>query len=218
MNGYVLTDGTSLGRQHRVTVGAVGEPGSGRQNRNGGKGTARATRRLPLLRPRAKKLVVLLHVVSSVGWLGLGIANIVLAVTGYTTEDPVRQHTAYYALDLLDGTLLTPISLTAFCTGLVLAFGTRWGLWRHKWVFAKFLLTLVPVVLIQVSLLPTIQDAVAAVAAVPAGQLADVSDPGSGLVSAAFVSTTMYTVSTVLSVFKPVRRNRKRHPRGRATA
>ncbi|MQA05942.1 MAG: hypothetical protein GEV07_25595 [Streptosporangiales bacterium] len=168
----------------------------------------RSARRLPLLPVRARKVVLLLHVISSVGWLGLSMANIVLAVTGYTTADPVRQHTAYNALGMLGDLLLTPVSLTAFGTGLVLAFGTRWGLLKHKWVFAKFLLTAVPVVLIQVSLLPTIHDAVAIVAATPAGQLADVADPGSGLVAAAFVSTTMYTTSTALSVFKPRRAKR----------
>jgi hypothetical protein len=37
--------------------------------------------------------------------------------------------------------VIVPFSLASLLTGLVLALGTPWGLFRHYWVAAKFLLT-----------------------------------------------------------------------------
>jgi len=36
----------------------------------------------------------LLHIVVSVGWLGLNVGNLTLAITGLTADDPVTQHAA----------------------------------------------------------------------------------------------------------------------------
>lgn len=153
--------------------------------------------------PRTRKLVLLLHVVSAVGWLGLHIGNVTFVLTGLMTDDPATQQTAFRAVDLIGGMLLIPISLIALTTGVVLALGTRWGLVRHRWVLTKFVLTLIPVILIPLSLLPGYQELVDAVNAAPRGQLADVSDSGVSMVGAAIVSTTMYLTSVTLSVLKP---------------
>jgi uncharacterized membrane protein len=160
------------------------------------------------LSPRTRKLVLVLHVVSAVGWLGMHIGNVTFAITGLVTADPGTQHTAFRAVDMLGGMLLIPISLIAFVTGLTLALGTRWGLVRHWWVLTKFVLTLIPVILIPLSLLPGYRALAALVNEAPPGQLVDVGTSGPSLVIAAIVSTTMYLTSATLSVFKPWGRTR----------
>lgn len=155
------------------------------------------------LSPKWRKMVLLLHVVSAVGWLGLHIGNVTFAITGLVTDDPVTQRTVFRAVDLLGGMLLIPISLLAFTTGVVLALGTRWGLVRHWWVLTKFVLTLIPVILIPVSLLPGYRDLAELVNEAPAGQVVDTGTSGPSLVIAAIVSTSMYLTSVTLSVFKP---------------
>jgi uncharacterized membrane protein len=171
---------------------------------------AAAPIRLPRLGPGARKSVLILHVISSVGWLGLNIGTLTLTITGLTTSDADRQHAAFQALGILGDLLLIPISLTAFVTGLLLALGTRWGLFRHWWVVVKFGLTLIAVVLIPLSLLPGIHDVVATVSATEPGTLADIGGAAPDLLAAGFVSTTMYTVNVVLSVLKPRRRTQQR--------
>jgi hypothetical protein len=152
---------------------------------------------------RVRRFVLLLHVVSSVGWLGLNLGVPALAVTGMTTGSPEWQHAVYRVLSLLGDLYLVPLSLTAFTTGVVLSLITSWGLVRHYWVVTKFVLTLIAVVLIPVSLLPGLHAAAEAVANTPPGTFADIPRDGLGQVGAGFVSTTMYLTCTVLSIYKP---------------
>lgn len=153
-----------------------------------------------------RRVLLTLHVISSVGWLGLSLANISLAVTVTTTSDPVIQHASFRVLELVGTTVILPISLTAFVTGVLASLGTQWGLLRYRWVLIKFALTLVAVLLTFLSLLPGLHAATALVDATAPDRLADVDS--SGLLSAAFVSTSMYTFSVVLSIFKPWGRTR----------
>lgn len=167
-------------------------------------------RRLPRLPMRARKLVVVLHIVSSVSWLGLSLGNLVLAVTGLTTDSPATQHTAYLALGIVADALLLPISLTAFGTGLVLSLFSQWGLFRHRWIVIKLALTLVAVLLTPFSLLPGVHEMAAVVESTPIDQFVDTGRGGENLLWAACVSTSMYVTCVVLSVFKPSGRRRAR--------
>ncbi|WP_218825586.1 DUF2269 family protein [Streptosporangium subroseum] len=166
-------------------------------------GTVRADGKPPRMPIRLRRSLVVLHVISSVGWLGLTIGNLVLAVTGLTTGSPDDQHAAYRVMGMLGDLLLIPISLTAFVTGVLLGLGTSWGLLRHRWVAVKLVLTLIAVVLTPLALLPGIHDAVTAVSDAAPGRLADTSGFGSDLVYAGCVSLSMYVTNVVLSVFKP---------------
>ncbi|MCG5214647.1 DUF2269 family protein [Streptosporangium sp. KLBMP 9127] len=170
--------------------------------------TGRAARRLPPMPPRTRKLVTTLHVISSVGWLGLNLGVLTLALTGMSTGDPDLQHAAYSVLALLGGVLLIPLSLTAFVTGVLLSLFTSWGLLRYRWVIVKLVLTLIAVVLIPSSLLPGLNEAAEIVANTPPGRFAAVDRSGLGAVSAGCVSTTMYLTCTILSVYKPWGRTR----------
>jgi hypothetical protein len=150
---------------------------------------------------RLRKIVVVLHVISSVSWLGLTIGNLVLTITGLTSDNPTTQHAVYQVMGILGDTLFIPMSVTAFGTGTLLGLFTSWGLFQHRWVAVKFWLTLIAVVLTPLSLLPGIHAAAATVSHTPPDQVADVD--ASGAISAACVSLTMYTISVVLSIFKP---------------
>jgi hypothetical protein len=160
------------------------------------------------LSPKPRKMLLLLHVICAVGWLGMHIGNVTMVITGLVTDDPGTQQTAFRAVDLLGGMLLIPISLLAFTTGVLLALGTRWGLVRHWWVLTKFVLTLIPVLLIPLSLLPGYRDLVDLVNAAPPDRVVAVGNLGPSLIIASIVSTTMYLTSVTLSVFKPWGRTR----------
>jgi hypothetical protein len=80
-------------------------------------------------------------VTVSVGWLGAAAAYIALAITGITSVDAQQAHAAYLSLELIGWLVIVPASLASLLTGLVQLLGTEWGLFRHYWVSAKFLLT-----------------------------------------------------------------------------
>ncbi|MFC3448931.1 hypothetical protein [Amycolatopsis speibonae] len=160
-------------------------------------------RRPPMtLTPRWRKLVLVVHVVSSLGWLGITMVNTVLTFTSVFTDDARRQHAAILMMGQIGGYLLLPVSLTALISGIVLSLGTKWGLIRYKWVAVKLLLTLIAAGLTLFSLLPGLRELAAAAEStmdgvlVPAGRRVDGFYP-------IIVSTTMYLTMTVLSVYKP---------------
>jgi hypothetical protein len=159
--------------------------------------------------PTTRKWLLILHIVTSVGWLGLNVGNLTLAVTGLTTDDPGTQHVALQALYLVGGTLLIPVSLLAFTSGVALSLLTQWGLFRYRWVMVKFTLTLIAVVLIPLSLLPGLRELSAMVTATAPDRLTDVGGVGMDILAAGLVSTTMYVTNAVLSVLKPWGRAKK---------
>jgi hypothetical protein len=168
--------------------------------------TERPTRRLT---PTTRKWLLLLHIVVSVGWLGLNVGNLTLALTGLTTDDPETQHAALGAMYLIGGPLLIPVSLLALTSGVLLGYYSKWGVFRYRWVLVKFVLTSIAVVLVPLSLLPGLRELSALVAATPRDQLADVSELGMTMLSAGIVSTSMYVTNALLSVMKPWGRTRR---------
>jgi hypothetical protein len=166
----------------------------------------RPTRRLT---PTVRKWLLLLHIVTSLGWLGLNVANLTLAVTGLTTRDPTTQHSALGAMHLVGGPLLIPVSLLAYMSGIALGYFSKWGVFRYRWVLVKFMLTTIAVVLVPLSLLPGLHELSALVADTPPGTLADVGRLGWDMLSAGIVSTSMYVTCAVLSVLKPWGRTRR---------
>jgi hypothetical protein len=164
------------------------------------------TRRLT---PTTHKLLLLLHIVVSVGWLGLNVGNLTLAITGLTTDDPGTQHAAFGAMYLIGGPLLIPVSLLALVSGVLLGMSTKWGLIRYRWVLVKLTLTVIAVVLIPLSLLPGLRELSALMADTPADRLADTGALALDMLAAGLVSTSMYVTNAVLSVLKPWGRTRR---------
>jgi hypothetical protein len=173
------------------------------------KGMTTMTARTRRLSPTAYKLLLLLHIVVSVGWLGANVGNLTLAITGVTTDDPGTQHATFSAMYVIGGTLLMPVSLLALVSGVLLGLYTKWGLVRYRWVLVKLTLTVIAVVLIPLSLLPGLRDLAALVADTPADRMADLGRLAPSVLVAGCVSTTMYVTNVVLSVLKPWGRTRK---------
>jgi len=94
------------------------------------------------MKPRLRKLGVTAHVTFSVGWLGADAGFLALAIAGLISQDAQMVRAVYLAMDLIGWFVIVPFSFAALLTGLVLALGTPWGLLRHYWILAKFLLTI----------------------------------------------------------------------------
>ncbi|MDT0342192.1 DUF2269 domain-containing protein [Streptomyces litchfieldiae] len=137
------------------------------------------------------------HVVVSVGWLGLTLCLLVLAITGAATGSAATAEAAYRAMRIFGDWLVAPLALSALATGLVLSLGTHWGLVRHRWVLVKFVLTLITATASIFALRAGINEAAAEVTA---GR--PVPDAG-GLVVPPTVALVTYLFMTAVSVLKP---------------
>jgi hypothetical protein len=168
-----------------------------------------AARRTAPMPPKVRKTVLVLHVIMSVGWLGVTFTDVTLVATAIASDAAQVRGSMFRALGVIADVLLIPISWSAFLTGLLLSLGTRWGLVRHKWVLTKFCLTTVALALTTFSLVPGLKELRDQVAATPAGHAfpLDSRDVVSLLV-AGVISTSIYTTCVILSAFKPWGRTR----------
>ena len=94
--------------------------------------------------PGLRRFVLTAHVASSVGWLGAVVAYLALAVAALTNQDAQTVRAAWIAMGLTGRFVIVPLSLASLLIGLVQSLSTPWGLFRHYWVLAKFLLTVLP--------------------------------------------------------------------------
>ncbi len=159
------------------------------------------------LSPRLRKATLVLHIVSGVGWMGADIALFILLYTGLTTDDGAIAASCYTAVSVFVPAAVPVLSVGMLATGLLLGWGTKWGVLRYWWVVVKLALAVTMVVLVFVSLVPGVND----LANPDATQSADAVRDSLGsaptqLMFPPVVSFAMLGIATVLSVFKPWRR------------
>jgi uncharacterized membrane protein len=155
-----------------------------------------ATRQPPRhLRPKTRRALLSMHVISSVGLLGASSALLLLAITAASTSDPELAHSAYRFMSMFGFVFGIPLSFSALITGVVLGLGSKWGVLRYPWVTIKLGL-----------LLTTILSG-----ALVIGRVSEQMADGTGgsetqlLVAGAYNVVALVT-STILSIYKPGRR------------
>lgn len=158
------------------------------------------------LRRPAYRAFVIVHVVSSVAWLGLSLCLLVLGLWATGTGDPAEQHAAGTAMSRLAGALAIPLGAAALVSGVVLMLGTKWTV-AYTWVLVKLVATAVTFALTVFLLRPGLG---ATAAALDPGRLQVLDDQ---LVAAPIVSSSVYLGAVVLSYVKPWgRRGARRAP------
>lgn len=98
--------------------------------------------------PRLRKLALAVHLTASVGWIGAVAAYLVLDLTVATSDDVAKLRSAWVAMDAIATWTIVPLALTALVTGLLMALGTKWGLFRHYWVLVSFVLTVLAAIVL----------------------------------------------------------------------
>lgn len=114
-----------------------------------------------LMQPRVRKAFLVLHIGSSVGWVGAVIAFLTLAITAVTHTDEDLVRALYVSMDVIGQAALVPLSVASLTTGIIQSLGTQWGLIRHYWVIVKLVITFVSTVILVLYLqtLTTFADA-----------------------------------------------------------
>jgi hypothetical protein len=151
--------------------------------------------------PALRKLVLMTHIVSSVGWLGAVVAFLALSISGLINSDPARVRGAYLAMEMIGWLVIVPLSLASLLTGLINSLGSAWGLFRHYWVIFKLLIAIVATALLLLHMQPT--SYVATVAANTTLNAADLQSVRIQLIADAGAAIVVLVIATVLSVYKP---------------
>lgn len=150
-----------------------------------------------------RRTVLVLHVLCGVGWMGLDLGLVVLVVTAATSGTGPTVASAYTAVRLVVPVVVPVLATGMLLTGLLLGWGTRWGLLRWTWVVVKLAIGLVLTGLVFVLLLPLVLGLPVELGG-SADQVRDaVGSAGRSLLFPPVVSFVALGVSLVLSVWKP---------------
>jgi hypothetical protein len=148
--------------------------------------------------PRLRRFALSAHLTFSVGWIGAVLAYLALGVGAVTSPDVQTVRAAWTAMELTGWYVIVPLALASLLTGLVMALGTKWGLFRHYWVLISFALTILATAVLLLHM-PTVSSmaevAQEAEGASLEGLGGDLLHPGIGLV--------VLLVIQVLNLYKP---------------
>ena len=90
---------------------------------------------------RLRKLVLSAHLTVSVGWIGTVFAYLALGLVARSGSEVETRRASWIAMELIGWYVIVPLAVASLLTGLVMALGTKWGLFRHYWVFISLALT-----------------------------------------------------------------------------
>jgi hypothetical protein len=151
--------------------------------------------------PDLRKFALTVHVVTSVGWVGVVASFLALAIAGLVSAEVQFARASYVAMDFTYPSVVVPLGLASLATGIISSLGTDWGLFRHYWVLVKLLLTVVAVLLMLVHMQPV--GNMAAVAAEKTLFDADLAGLRIQLVAYAGAALAALVFVTALSTYKP---------------
>lgn len=150
------------------------------------------------MRPSLRKFVLASHLTLAVGWIGAAVAYLALAVAAERSADGQTVRGAWAGMELIGWYVIVPLAVGSLLTGLVMALGTRWGLFRHYWVLFSLLLTIFSTVVLVLHM-PTVSVMADFARQAEGAQLealgGDLAHPGIGIV--------VLLVIQVLNVYKP---------------
>jgi hypothetical protein len=150
------------------------------------------------LPPGVRKFTLTIHLSCSVGWVGAVVAYLALGVSAVTSHDAETVRAAWIAMELTGWFVIVPLAVAALLTGLVMALGTPWGLFRYYWVLITLMLTILATVVLLLHM-PTVSSLADMARAADAADLrrlgGDLFHPGLGLV--------VLLAIMVLNVYKP---------------
>src|SRR5262245_57673588 len=95
------------------------------------------------MKQRLRKLALPTHVKLSIGCIVAVLTYLMLTVAAMTSADVQILRSAWISMGLMGWYLIVPLALASLLTGLVMALGTPWGLFRHYWVLISLVLTIV---------------------------------------------------------------------------
>ena len=100
--------------------------------------------------PGVRKFALAVHLTLSVGWIGAVAAYMALDIAGATSQDAPTLRAAYLAMEVIARYVIVPLAFASLGTGLVMAFGTKWGLFRHYWVLFSLVMTTVATIVLLI--------------------------------------------------------------------
>lgn len=102
--------------------------------------------------PGWRRLVLTLHVLTSVAFPGAVAGFLVLAIVGSSSQDDTLVRATYVAMAVVTWDVVVPLAIASLAIGVVQSLGTPWGLVRYYWIIVKLVLTVVAILVLLLQL------------------------------------------------------------------
>lgn len=147
-----------------------------------------------------RKVALAIHIACSVGWLGAVGVFVALAAVALNSQDAQVVRAAYLVMEPVTWWVIVPAAIASLLSGVLQSLGTAWGLFRHYWVIAKLVTTvLLAILLLQyASTISHLTD----IAADPETTIAELRAWGASPAVHAGLALMALLIPLVLSVFK----------------
>src|SRR5262245_18210730 len=89
---------------------------------------------------RTRRAVLITHIASAGGWLGIDVAMAVVIFTAMAAQHAATRAFCLQAQELISVWPLLIAGLVCLASGVVLGLGSKWGLVRYWWVATKLVL------------------------------------------------------------------------------
>lgn len=156
-----------------------------------------------------QRVLLLLHLATALGWLGVTATFVVLTVWLSAADDPATLRTGYGIHELVVDWLARPAAIGTTVTGLLLALTARRShprTWSRRWWLPAKLALVVATVVVTVNVSPdALRAGVERAATVGTAAYAEVQQT---LVLMALYHVVMIGAAAALAVYKPTRRSR----------
>ncbi|MGI9149034.1 MAG: DUF2269 domain-containing protein [Chloroflexota bacterium] len=148
--------------------------------------------------PGVRKFALTVHLTCSVGWIGAVVAYLALGIAAVTSPDEQTVRGAWIGMEVTGWWVIVPLAVAALLTGVVIALGTHWGVFRHYWVLISLALTTLCTVVLLVHM-PSVSGMARLARSADGADLralgGDLFHPAAGLL--------VLLVIAVLNVYKP---------------
>jgi len=94
------------------------------------------------------------HITFSVGWFGAVAGFLVLSITGLFSQNALIVRACYISMEMISWFVIVPACIASLLTGLWQSLATQWGLFRHYWIIAKLLLTIIATIVLLLHMQP----------------------------------------------------------------
>ncbi|HWA21929.1 MAG TPA: hypothetical protein VG735_05995 [Caulobacterales bacterium] len=106
-----------------------------------------------------RRLLLAIHIMLSVAWLGSVAAFLALSLAGLWGRDAAVARAAYLGMNIIGSNVIIPLALMTLVSGLLQALTTPWGVLKHYWVLSKLVLALMASVLLVLHQFTAVQAA-----------------------------------------------------------
>ena len=152
-----------------------------------------------------KNWLLSFHILAASLWFGTAFCSLILALYYQNWANGDELYAINAARNLMGEFIIVPSAVLSLVSGLMLCSFTAWGLFKHYWVIAKQILTMILIIIGSVWLGPWTKEAtsISAIERLQALQNPTYISIRNAVIVGGAVQTLLLVVIIIISVLKP---------------